>query len=93
MLFAPTGGRRGREKSHLLPVQAQERAADGQTRPAPDRLCRRYGIVEPVHAETTGPDGGQANGQLVQVTLALCGVLHVQEDPGGLVAQVRLTFS
>lgn len=92
MIFGSTGGRGGREKSHLLPVQAEERAADGQTRAAPDRLCGRHGSVEPVHAETAGPDGGRAAGQLVQVALALCGVLHVQEDPGGPVAQVRLTF-
>lgn len=49
--------------------------------------------MEPVHAETTGPDGGQAAGQLVQVSVALLRVLHVQEDPGSLVAQVRLSQS
>lgn len=62
---ASTGGRGGREESHLLPVQAEERDADGQTRAAPDRLCSRHRRVEPIHAETTGPDGGRAAGQLV----------------------------
>lgn len=86
------GGCGGWKESNFPPFQVTKRATDRQASTSSEWWAPGHGAVEPVCREATGITGWGRGPQLVQVTLALHGVLHVQKNSGICETQVSILY-